>query len=191
MCPSITFKLLNFTDEDGYDSTDRIYELIEGLKCYTEYIEERYVARCGLPRLPYDLHPSTLLEMSSELRRHLLDVWHRSDLWFYDEGFFTEFLMRTSLALHRDSTLAIRLIMDDTCFREGYGVVIKSYIARNSIQLKFACPTISSIMLQLSVPGDRIAHTQEIFDKPDYWGRYLPPGTWKVDVLEGDAVSLE
>jgi hypothetical protein len=83
MCPSITFKLLNFTDKERYNSASRIYEVIEGLKSYTEYIGEQYVARCGLPRLPHDLHPSTLLQMSSELRRHFLDDSHgfgRADL---------------------------------------------------------------------------------------------------------------
>ncbi|RYN31189.1 hypothetical protein AA0119_g8896 [Alternaria tenuissima] len=185
MCPSITFKLPDLTGE-WYNFMIRIHEMIKGLKCYTEYIGEQYVARCGLPR---DLHPPTLVEMSSELRRHLLDGcyrWHRSGLWFHDEGSFTEFVMRKSLALHRGSKLAIRVIMDDNSPREGYEFFVRQFIG-----LQLACPTSSSITFQLSVPGDRVARAREAFGKPDYAGRYLSRGTWRVDVLEGDAVPLQ
>ncbi|KAH8641499.1 hypothetical protein IG631_04440 [Alternaria alternata] len=198
MCPSITFNLLNFTEEESYKSALRIYEvieMIEGLKCYTKCIGEQYVARCGLPRLPHDPHPSNLLQISSELRRHFLTGWHgfgRADpIWLHDEGSFTEFLMRTCLALHRGSTLAIRLVMDNTCFRGDYFILSGRYVVNNFIRLQLACPASSSITLQLSVPSDRVAHTREVFGKPDDAGRYLPHGTWKVDVLEGDAVSLQ
>lgn len=195
MCLSITFKLLNFTDKEKYNSASRIYEVIEGLKSYTEYIEEQYVARCGLPRLPHDLHPSTLLQMSSELRRHFLDDSHgfgRADLiWLHAEGSLTHFLMRTSLALHRGSTMAIRLIMDFTFFREDYGIASDGFVVRQFIRLQLACPTSSSITFQLSVPGESVAHTREVFGKPTYAGRYLPRGTWRVDALEDDAVPVQ
>ncbi|CAN9214759.1 unnamed protein product [Alternaria alternata] len=194
-CPSITFKLLNVTDEEWLHSIFRVCEMINGLNCYTECMGERYVARCGLPCLPRDLHPSILLEIRSELRCHFLDGWVG---WygtprnlFNDKGSITEFLMRTSLALHRGSKLTIHLIMDDTCFREGHFDLREDYVFGDFVVLQLACPTGSSITLQLSVPGDRVAHTREMLGKPDDVGRYLPRGAWKVDVLEGDAVSLE
>lgn len=93
--------------------------------------------------------------------------------------------------MHRDSTLAIRLIMDFTFFREDYGIASEGFIVRQFIGLQLACPTSSSITFQLSVPGDRVARAREAFGKPDYAGRYLSRGTWRVDVLEGDAVPLQ
>ncbi|KAB2109677.1 hypothetical protein AG0111_0g941 [Alternaria gaisen] len=175
MCPSITFKLLDVTDEECLNSIFRVCEMIKGLKCYTECMGERYVARCGVPCLPRDLHPSILLEIRSELRCHFLDRWVG---WygtamnsFNDKGSITEFLMRTSLALYRGSKLYIRLLMDDTCFREGHFDSREDYVFGDFVRLQITCPTGSSITLQLSVPGDRVTHTREMFGKPNEVGR--------------------
>lgn len=87
--------------------------------------------------------------------------------------------------------MAIRLIMDFTFFREDYGIASDGFVVRQFIRLQLACPTSSSITFQLSVPGESVAHTREVFGKPTYAGRYLPRGTWRVDALEDDAVPVQ